>query len=107
MTRNLVTAKAGTTRDDGYTSSQVNVKIEEDHDTDIELTLPSGEIVILQYREESKTLDVCLHGKLHVVRNWAEGMKAAPRAVGQPIHVRKANQLCIELLRGSSNQKIT
>lgn len=90
-----------TSKNRGYVSSDVSVYLEE-HDTDINVVLPNGSTVSLQFRmsedEESyPTLDVLLPEHMHV-HNWrGEGMKPAKTPKGQGKEVHDADQLMIPL----------
>ncbi len=93
-------------RNPSYRASDVNVQLP-DHDTDVVLFFPNGEKMIVQWRVEGPSLDICLDTD-HTVINWkGESMEPAPRdpgfktkaKPGTPAseHVRKAAQLCIPL----------
>lgn len=69
------------------------------HDTDINVKLPSGKLIQLQFRVESPSIDVCLPYECGVT-NWiGEDMTPAPPAgVGKKqAHMRLCNQLVIDL----------
>jgi hypothetical protein len=66
------------------------------HDADIELFLPNGQRISVQYRVESPSIDICLPFNTSV-NNWkGTDLKDAPAVHGQK-HVRLAGQLCIDL----------
>ncbi len=77
-----------------FTDRKIVVK---DHDTDINIVLPDGEKMVLQFRFEGDfpSLDICFD-KQREVTNWIEGMKPAPAVRGRP-ETRNAYQLCIML----------
>ncbi len=81
---------------DRYYLSVVDVHVKSEHDTDINLKLPDGNTISIQYRPESNTLDICLENSC-LVHNWGPGMSAAPKEKGAGSHVRKAEQICIDL----------
>ena len=67
-----------------------------DHDFDINLRLPNGQLVALQWRIESPSMDVVLPENLSVV-NWiGDDMEPAPKVKDCPAHIRQAKQLVIE-----------
>ncbi len=69
-------------------------------ETDVDLVLPNGQVISLQYRLEAPSIDVCLPEDL-AVTNWTgDDMEPAPEA--GPLsagfaHVRLAKQLVIDL----------
>ncbi len=63
---------------------------------DVEVKLPAGRIITLQYRNyEEPCIDIILDQQ-HDVYNFANESMDPAQAVGEP-HVRKADQLCIPL----------
>ena len=66
------------------------------HDSDIHVMLPNGDIIDIQWRIESPSIDI-IFPKPVAVNNWeGEDMKPAP-SVNRQSHVRLADQLCIPL----------
>lgn len=63
---------------------------------DINLILPSGEHIVLQYRNEGNfpSLDICFECE-RAVTNWSRDMKPAPNAHGLP-----EDHLCFQLWIG-------
>jgi len=62
----------------------------------VDLILPRGQLIQLQYRLESPSIDVCLPTECGVT-NWeGDDMKPA-KVVGKLKHVRNAKQLVIDL----------
>lgn len=79
---------------DQYAISDVAIAIPA-NDTDIDLQLPDGSSILIQFRPESNTVDVCLPQNMRVI-NWiGNQMKPAPK-IGLG-HVRNCGQLCIAL----------
>lgn len=65
-------------------------------DTDIDIVLPGGQVVQLQFRVMSPSIDVCLPEECSVT-NW-EGDDMKPASpVGGKAHVLLAKQLAINL----------
>jgi len=70
-------------------------KISVHDETDIDIILPNGQVIQLQYRLEAPSIDVCLPEPTSVT-NWiGDDMEPAPLA-GQP-HVHLAQQLVIDI----------
>jgi hypothetical protein len=70
------------------------------HDADVTLTLPNKDEILLQWRVDGPTLDVCLPKPDHVVNCWY-GHDLAPSPPVQGFaHVRQCGQLCINFERG-------
>lgn len=71
-------------------------RIELGHEeTDIDVVLPNGQIIQLQYRLEAPSIDVCLP-EVTSVTNWiGDDMEPAPLH-GKP-HIHMAQQLVIDL----------
>jgi hypothetical protein len=80
----------------GYNYSEAELEMPA-HDTDVALIMPNGHRIIVQFRVESPSIDICLPENLPV-SNW-EGldMKPAPKAFSGADHIRKVDQLCIGL----------
>jgi len=68
------------------------------YDTDVTLTMPNGEHIVLQWRVEGPSIDICLEKDTDVI-NWSgTEMTPAKAAEGKnQDHVRIADQLCIPL----------
>lgn len=67
-----------------------------DKETDIDVVLPCGKIIQLQYRLESPSIDICLPTECGVT-NWiGDDMDPAP-PVKTKSHIRLAKQLVIDL----------
>ena len=66
-------------------------------ETDIDIVLPNGQVIKLQYRLESPSIDVCLPTECRVT-NWkGDDMEpAGPSQGGHKYHVRDAKQLVID-----------
>ena len=65
-------------------------------ETDVDVVLPNGEIIQLQYRLETPSIDVCLPTEC-TVTNWeGDDMEAAPTC-HDTSHVHYAKQLVIDL----------
>jgi len=74
-----------------------NHRIELGHkETDIDLILPRGQLVQLQYRLESPSIDVCLPTECGVV-NWQGDDMEPADVVDKQGHIRNAKQLVIDL----------
>ncbi len=74
-------------------------RIELGHEeTDIDIVLPQGQVIQLQYRLEAPSLDVCLPEATSVT-NWiGDDMKPAPlNGRERNSHVHKAQQLVIDI----------
>ena len=95
MTTKLVSRQSTTIGD--YNTSNVEINIPA-HDTDIDLTLPNGDRIVLQFRLESNTLDVLLPQNLEV-HNWlGSDMTPAPKVARNKFqHIRRCDQLCVQL----------
>ena len=79
---------------DQYTISDFAIPIPT-NDSDIALHLPDGSEIVIQFRTESNSVDICLPQNMQVI-NWiGQEMKPAPK-IGLG-HVRNCGQLCIEL----------
>lgn len=66
-------------------------------ETDIDLVLPGGQLIQLQYRLCSPSLEVCLPEPTSVT-NWGDDMEPSPPAGrGNEEHVRLASQVVIDL----------
>ena len=82
-----------------YKFSEHTIQLEQ-HDCDVNLRLPNGEVIAVQYRVEGYSIDVCLPQDLSVINWTGDDMEPAPEAeklsAGMP-HVRLAKQLCIGL----------
>lgn len=67
-------------------------------DTDIDIVLPQGQVIQLQYRLLSPSIDVCLPEATSVT-NWiGDDMEPAPLDGRQNMgHVHKAQQLVIDI----------
>jgi len=67
-------------------------------ETDIDVVLPNGQVIELQYRLESPSIDVCLPTECRVT-NWkGDDMEpAGTNGRGHKHHVRDAKQLVIDL----------
>jgi len=64
-------------------------------ETDIVLHLPSGKQIVVQYRLEGPTLDVCFpHGEEVAATNWLNDMQDAPKISGAGQHERLVDQVC-------------
>jgi hypothetical protein len=88
--------KKNTSKSGYYTSSDVDVRLP-NHDTDVNLRLPNGRSLVIQFRVEGPSLDFLLPGKQHV-HNWrGTEMKPARVPKGQEPHVHLADQLMIPL----------
>lgn len=65
----------------------------------ISIILPSGEKIVLQYRDDGGTfpsLDICFEQE-RVVQNWSRGMESAKVPRGNPAHIRRCFQLWVGL----------
>jgi hypothetical protein len=78
------------------------VRVGDDVEFDIDVVLPGGRVVVLQYRNyegdpstgNGASLDVCLDRNCPVI-NWiGTDMTSAPQEPGMA-HIRLADQLCI------------
>jgi hypothetical protein len=81
-----------------YKSSDVDINLPT-HDTDVTLFLPNGTPIVIQWRVEGPSIDICLDTE-RPVNNWeGDDMKPAPRDPheGDYDHIRMAKQLCIPL----------
>jgi hypothetical protein len=98
------------------THSEIEVKLV-NHDTDVTLVLPNGKRVILQWRMEAVSLDICLPEPEMIVTCWeGDDMKSAkpymPPNMADPAlnyfsdgHVRKCGQLVIHFGPKYLNEK--
>lgn len=72
-------------------------RIELGHEeTNIDVVLPCGKIIQLQYRLESPSIDICLPVECGVT-NWAGDDMQPSMPVGKLSHVMWAKQLVIDL----------
>ena len=62
----------------------------------VDLILPRGQLIQLQYRLESPSIDVCLPTECGVT-NWEGDDMEPAKVVGKLEHVRNAKQLVIDL----------
>ena len=80
---------------DHYTYSEATLSIP-NHDTDLKLVLPNGRTLLLQYRVETTSMDICLaKGHFIDVLNWGEDMKSAPTDKDNPEMHNGVNQLVL------------
>lgn len=98
MKNKLQVKKIETKRIGHNTYSEMSVQLAT-HDTDINVLLPNGEQVILQFRVESPSLDIILPGDLPVT-NWSgDDMQPAKalryKGMHMWAHIRKAKQLVV------------
>lgn len=76
-----------------YSFTERTIKLDED--TDINVELPNGAKLLLQYRGMNETFDICLY-EPQVITNWTDHMQPAPIAEGGAgEHERIATQLVI------------
>lgn len=72
-------------------------KIELGHEeTNVDIVLPGGQIIQLQYRLLSPSIDICLPIECGVT-NWQGDDMEPAEQVGKLPHVRSAKQLVIDL----------
>ena len=78
-----------------FTKKEIKIK---PHDTDLEITLPNEDTVLIQFRPEGGTMDINFT-KPTTVHNWMVDMKPAPMEKFKPphAHIRRAIQLCVDL----------
>ena len=100
MKNKLQVKKVETKRSGHHTYSEMSVQLAA-HDTDINVLLPNGERVILQFRVESPSLDIILPGDLPVA-NWeGDDMQAAKPFPGyrrnKSAHILKTKQMVVNL----------
>jgi len=75
----------------------MNHTIELGHkETDIDLKLPGGQVIQLQYRLEAPSIDVCLPNECDVTNWQGDDMEPARQSLDGS-HVRQAKQLVIDL----------
>ncbi len=77
-----------------YKWNEIGIKLPK-NDTDIKVTLPNGKYIVLQWRVENVTMDICLPENLSVTNWFGFDMEDAPPVHNQD-HVRLAGQLVID-----------
>lgn len=65
-------------------------------DTDIDLVLPNGQVIKLQYRLENPSIDICLPTECGVT-NWKGNDMEPAKMIQHCPHYRYAKQLVIDL----------
>jgi hypothetical protein len=79
-----------------YISSDVKVQLPK-HDADVTLFLPNGEPVLIQWRLDGPSLDVCFATEYNVHAFQGDDLKPADRVFDSDQHVRNAKQLMASL----------
>lgn len=81
-----------------YQSTHKSVKVKT-HDFDLDLILPSGDVINLSFRPESNTMDIVFPRDV-IVFNWkGSEMRPAPQLDSSRPHARRGvDQLCVSLM---------
>ena len=81
-----------------YVHHEVDVNVTA-RDTDVIVRLPNGDQLVLQFRVDGPSVDICLPDNMEVINLQGDGMEPAEAVKGKGggSHVRKAKQLCIPL----------
>ncbi len=81
-----------------YSYIEHNIDLPATSDVDVNLRLPNGRIMVVQYRIEGGSIDICLPENTPVVNWQGDDMEPAIGLDGFPEgNVRMAKQLMIEL----------